>query len=241
MRLVILLVEQLRKGLRRVGLEVSRYGGTTSSRRQRMLHSLGVSLVLDIGANCGQYGRLLRSHGYRKKIVSFEPLPAALSALTSTSVADPLWEAVGLALGNRDEARVLHVARNSQSSSFRGMLQRHLMAAPESAFVADIGVDMRRLDSVAHDYVNDDDVILLKLDVQGYEEEALEGAERTLGQVVLVEMEMSLVPLYEGQSLMHSTVEMMQERGFELIGIERGYEDPQSGHLLQVDGMFLRV
>lgn len=237
---VTLPFEQLRKGLRRLGLEVSRYAGTANSRRQRVLQNSEVSVVLDVGANIGQYGKLLRTHGYDRRIVSFEPLPAALKELTEVCADDPLWEAVGLAIGDRDEARVFHVSGNSQSSSFKPMLERHISAAPSSAYVADVTVNMRRLDSVVHDYINEADVILVKLDVQGYEEEVLDGSNKTLAGVDIVEMEMSLVPLYKGQRLMHSMVEKMQQLGFELIGLERGYEDPRSGHLLQVDGMFRR-
>ena len=73
-------------------------------------------------------------------------------------------------------------------------------AAPQSGFVGDEKVPVRRLDRVLPETVDlDGRRTFLKLDVQGYERAVLDGAEGLFrdGVLVGVQTEMSLVPLYE--------------------------------------------
>ena len=77
-----------------------------------------------------------------------------------------------------------------------------------------------RLDSILSSDALDDEQVHLKLDVQGYEMQALRGAPSTLSQAVSVEAELSLVPLYEGQVLMSELVDFLQVAGFQLVCIQ---------------------
>ena len=81
----------------------------------------------------------------------------------------------------------------------------------------------------------------MKVDTQGYESKVLQGAEKSLEQIDTVQMEMSLVPLYEGELLLHDMCMLMSEKGYSLVAIETGFSDPNSGQLLQVDGIFHRL
>jgi hypothetical protein len=58
--------------------------------------------------------------------------------------------------------------------------------------------------------------------------------------VAAVQAEMALVPLYEGDPSWRSLVDWLEDRGLRLAGLEPGFEDPQTGELLQVDGIFIR-
>jgi Methyltransferase FkbM domain len=82
--------------------------------------------------------------------------------------------------------------------------------------------------------------IWLKLDVQGFELPVLRGGERTLDEVEVVETELSLVELYEGQSLLADVLAHLDSRGFGARFFEPVFSDPVSGELLQVDGVFAR-
>lgn len=52
-----------------------------------------IEVVLDVGANDGDFGRKIRDEGYRGRIASLEPNPAAYERLCGAIVNDPLWEA----------------------------------------------------------------------------------------------------------------------------------------------------
>src|SRR5437660_1048846 len=100
------------------------------SRRHCWMQELGVTLLLDVGANVGQYAESMRKQGYTKRIVSFEPLSEAFAELERRSSDDPDWECRNSALGASDETSEIYIAGNSQSSSLLVMNQRHVDAAP---------------------------------------------------------------------------------------------------------------
>jgi FkbM family methyltransferase len=182
----------------------------------------------------------IRAEGYLGKILSFEPLPDAFSTLANRAAHDPLWEARNVAIGPGDGSVVINVAANSVSSSVLAMTRRHLEAAPSSRTVGKRDVPMMRLDSAGSGVWSETERVHLKLDVQGYELQVLEGAASTLSQTVSVEAELSLLPLYEGQPLMTGVIDVLQDAGFQLIWVERGFLDPRTGHMLQLDGLFLK-
>jgi len=206
----------------------------------QLLARYGVSLVLDVGANAGQFGRYLRAMGYRGRMVSFEPLRQAFDKLAANTATFPEWQAVHMALGDADEERTINVAGNSQSSSFLDMLPQHTASAPKSAYVGTEQVTVRRLDSVFANYCGPQDKCFLKIDVQGFEEAVLRGAAQSLGRCAGVQLEMSVAPLYSGELLLPAMLEAMAQRGFTLMHLKPGFTDPHSGALLQVDGVFFR-
>jgi FkbM family methyltransferase len=225
-----------------VGLDVRRYQPASSfrARRARIMAAEAITLVLDVGANAGQYGDEVRAGGYRGRLVSFEPLPGAFAELARHAAEDPAWDVRRVALADRDGEAVLHVAGNGWSSSLLPMTARHVRSAPESAYVGAERVTCRPLDALASELVGEGDRVLLKLDVQGSELRVLAGAARTLPRVALLEVELSLAALYEGAPLLRDALAALDGLGYDLVGLEPGFSEPASGHLLQADGLFLR-
>jgi hypothetical protein len=86
----------------------------------------------------------------------------------------------------------------------------------------------------------DSDRFYMKIDTQGFEKEVLSGAAETLSRTDAVEIELSLVELYEGQALLPEIWLMLAESGFRPAWLERGYRDAGDIWLLQVDGLFVR-
>src|SRR5690348_14983189 len=101
--------------------------------RMGLIARHGVSLVLDVGANAGQYASALRASGYSGEILSFEPIPDAYRRLAEAAVADALWQTRNVALGDRRSHLTLHVSANSYSSSFLQLTNRCVEAAPDAA------------------------------------------------------------------------------------------------------------
>jgi FkbM family methyltransferase len=237
------MLDHVKKLLRYFGFEAHRYTIQTSAGAQlaHLIKLSGINLVLDVGANIGQYASFIRAHGYRGEIVSFEPLSSAHTRLAAYACVDPQWRvAPRMALGDSEGEVTIHVARNSISSSVLEMLPEHEHAAPGSGFVNSEIVPGGRLDRVVIDYLLASSVVLLKMDTQGYEDRVLAGAQGVLDRICAIQTELSLVPLYAGQPLFDEMRAKIESSGFVLAAIFPGYVDPATGRTLQVDGFFLR-
>ncbi|MCD6032341.1 MAG: FkbM family methyltransferase [Thermomicrobiales bacterium] len=234
---------RLRRLLRRVGYDVAPFRPVDcpNARRGILLDAYQIDVVLDVGANVGQYGRRLRDAGYRGQILSFEPLPDAFEALCHKTRTDPLWSCAHVAVGDTDGEAKLHISRDSVSSSLLPYHDRLALAEPAAAYVGAATVPLRRLDTLVSGRLPPDRRLWLKLDVQGYERPVLDGAGSVLERTRVVEAELSLVPLYEGQALYREIIDRLETLGFDLITIDRAFTHPRTGHVLQVDGVFARA
>lgn len=205
------------------------------------LQTFEIDLVLDIGANAGQFASGIRQYGYKGRIVSFEPLSQAHAELQKSSAEDPLWEAhPRCALGNHVGEVEINIAGNSQSSSILPMLESHRSAAPDSAYQDKEVVTIKTLDAVAGHYLNNAHAAFLKIDTQGFEWLVLDGARDTLPHIKGILVELSLVPLYAGQHLWQEVINRLEAEGFTLWAFQPGFSDQVSGRSLQVDGIFYR-
>jgi FkbM family methyltransferase len=229
--------------VQRFGIDVSRYPGFDPMHMvARLLDAHRVDVVLDVGANSGRYGQELRRAGYRGPIVSFEPLREPFEVLARHAAADPSWKAMPYALGDRNGATTLNVAANAgESSSILPMLPTHVEACPAASYVAIEDAQMRTLDSLAPEILTPRQRVFLKADVQGFERAVLTGAAATLDNgCVGLQLELSLVPLYEGAMLYREALDFAERHGFSLMQVIPGFTDPRDGRLLQMDGVFFR-
>lgn len=174
---------ELRRSLRRFGVDVVRYPQChPAHKRVSPLRHHQIDVVFDVGAGDGGYASELRQFGYQGRIVSFEPLAAPYARLRLAAAGDRDWTTVNVALGACHERSTMNVAANSRSSSFLAMRQEHRLAAPYATYVGTEDVQLTRLDDLLDGYC-DDDVAFLKMDVQGYEQQVLRGAVRTMSLV----------------------------------------------------------
>ncbi len=225
------------------GYNISRYGPALGADdvRQAWLLSHDVTTVIDIGANNGQYGRELRKFGYRGRIVSYEPLRDAFTTLKVSADADGQWSAHNLALGPQTGSAEINVAANSWSSSLLAMLPKHLAAAPESAYVGTEWVAVSTLDEECAVLGIDSTKAFLKIDAQGYTVPILDGGQQTLQGLRGLQVEMSLVSLYEGEILIEDIIARLRGAGLVPVMIKPEFTDRESGQQLQVDGIFVRL
>lgn len=232
----------IRSAANRFGIDIKRYRpGQHLGQLPAMLAHHRIDLVFDIGANTGQFAQSLRSAGYGGRIVSFEPLAAAHRALIEASRHDPLWDiAERKAIGGREGTVELHIAGNSVSSSVLKMLPSHANAAPDSAYVGTEIVGLTTLDAIAARHVEASMRPFLKIDTQGTEDQVLDGATELLRRAKGLQLELSLVALYEGQQLFDSLDTRLRSLGFNLWAIEPVFSDPRTGRMLQVDATYFR-
>lgn len=230
----------LNRIFRRLGYEFNPYPNQDVQRRMKMIKTFKIDHVFDIGANTGQFALSLRNHGYRDKIFSFEPLKAAFNDLAQNARKDSKWEVFNNALGDEDTESIIHIAANSQSSSILKMLPTHLNNAPESKYIDNEKISIKKLDSVFPSLCDKDARVMLKIDTQGFEKHVLDGATNSLELIQAIQLEMSLVPLYENEFLYEDMLEFLTQLGFKLYTIENGFWSQTTGQLFQIDGLFVR-
>jgi FkbM family methyltransferase len=203
----------------RLGLDVVRHPTPRDfeGHLKLLIDGLAVDHVIDIGANTGQYGQLLRTIGSTGKITSFEPVSTTFAALEATIGADHKWNAVNTALGAEPGVATIHVTRGRDYSS---MLVPNAEQAGASADVDhEEHVPVRRLDDVFADVVEPGASVFLKLDTQGWDLVVLEGATGCLENVRAIQTEISVVPLYEGMPTWIDSMSRLAELGFEPTGM----------------------
>lgn len=229
--------------LRMMGYDIIRHSESVTdanARRLRALKEARIDVILDVGAAEGIYGDKLRQSGYSERIISFEPLSESYQKLRDRSRQDGEWIAVHAAIGDRDGEASINVSGRSTSSSLLPMASSHVAAAPDSAYVSREVIPIKRLDTVLAGLIRPHDRLYLKIDVQGYEEGVLAGATETLKSTHVVEVEVSMVQLYEGSILYAQMIEKLDALGFCLISWEDVFTDPESGYVLQSDCIFVR-
>jgi FkbM family methyltransferase len=196
--------------------------------------------VIDVGANSGQYASGLRAAGYRGRIVSFEPLGEPYGQLAKTSSNDGNWECRQLALGRRAGSTTIRVSEDSRNSSIFRVGDRHLRAVPDSRLVGIESVRVDRLDDLWPAIARDAGRPYLKMDTQGSELDVLRGGERVLDAMSLIEVELSLLTVYDSARLFAEVYGLLAQHGFTPIALEGVLDDTETGEMLQADGIFRR-
>jgi FkbM family methyltransferase len=230
-----------RRAVQRIGLDVQRFPRSAPLFQVvRLMNRRGVACVIDVGANIGQYASELRRLGFRNSILSLEPLRAEFQVLEQRCAKDRSWRCQRFAVGAEPGEATINVAGNSVSSSLAPMLSRHLRAAPESRFVRTEEVGVTTIDDLAAAHELELATTFLKVDTQGFERHVLAGAANSLELLTGVQLELSLVPLYEDDLQLSSAIELMEAIGLRLAAILPGFTDPVTSETLQCDGVFLR-
>ncbi len=227
----------IKKLFRAVGLKISRAPEELPS---FLIHHR-IELVFDVGANIGQYAIAIRDEGYQGRIVSFEPLADAYETLLKKSLSNPLWTIhKRCALGSKPGEAEINISQNSYSSSLLPMLQTHISAAPASTYIGKSKTEVITLDSVFDTYRKSSEKTFLKIDTQGFETQVLDGASKNLQNIFAVQLELSIVPLYDNQDIYKYFFTFFEKNGFTLWSLIPGFADTATGQLLQFDAVFFR-
>jgi FkbM family methyltransferase len=228
------------KLLQVVGIQIKKYPPLDFRRRLSLIQNHKINKILDIGANSGIYGLEMRKAGYSGMIISFEPLSDAFNKLVRNSAKDKNWQIFNYAIGDLDGETSINISKNSVSSSILEMLPLHYENEKHASYVNTERIKIFKLDSVFHNFYQSGDNVFVKIDTQGYEKYVLQGGLNSIPRISGLQLELSLVPLYEGSSQYMEMIDYINSLGFSLYSIENGFYDSKSGRLLQIDGIFFR-
>jgi FkbM family methyltransferase len=209
--------------------------------RQHYLQKHDIGLVVDVGANEGQYAAGIWATGYTGTMVSFEPVMEVFKKLEENQHAcEARWLCLPLALGAQNGAAVIHIAgNNAESSSILPMLSSHTDALPQSAYVGEQQVEVVTLDHCFEQYaaLQVSDALWLKIDTQGTELDILKGASRLLSSARMIEMELSFCTLYAQQPLIETAIAELRSLGFVPVYMEPCFTNGPFKQL-QMSGLF---
>ena len=205
------------------------------------LRNLRLKTVLDIGANEGQFAVTINALLPKAQIYSFEPLPASFALLERNMTGVQGFRAFNLALGSEAGELSIEQQHFTAASSFLPMTKLHKDAFPyaykRGSSMTRVRVD--RLDTVMAGCPAQDG-LLIKIDVQGFEDRVLRGGEQTVRRAEVLIVETSIAALYAGQPLFDDVYGQLLEWGFQYAGsLDQTYH-PKDGRVLQVDSIFLR-
>lgn len=132
----------------RLGLDFGNWAFTPAARRVHMWEHYGITTLVDVGANIGQYATEARKAGYDGTITSFEPVADVFATLQSAASADPLWETHQIALGARRDTLTMHLSEGSIFSSPLQVLDDAVSASPDARQIATEEVTVAPLDEL---------------------------------------------------------------------------------------------
>lgn len=194
-------------------------------------------VIIDGGANVGDFSREMLRMFPEARIHAFEPQPgcaAPLAALAAGAGGRLIVHNVALC-APENAGTTLAMAGDAQSISTGA----HVVPAGHAAEHGTIDVRCATLDGELAGQIHAGEDVLIKLDLQGYELEALKGATRTLAAAQLVLSEISFFrQAYEPP--IETLVAYLSDQGFELYDIASLYARPRDNRAKQGDFMFVR-
>jgi FkbM family methyltransferase len=222
------IIAKTRSFLRKKGYDIVRH-----KELPEWLALHGIDIVLDIGANDGRYAAEIREAGWAGKIVSFEPQPAVFERLTQRMVSDPGWSGQQIGLGGENTTLKLNAYEMDVLSSF-------LQKRDDDQEVRQIDVPVKRPEDILDDVLEGCKRPFVKMDTQGFEMEILRGFGSRVKDIVGWQIELSVIPIYEGQPTMDEVISIMRTNGFSLWRILPGLRDPTTLQAFEFDGIFFR-
>jgi FkbM family methyltransferase len=230
---------QILNRIQRAGFVVSRTpgAGTLARHLQELYSILDVDCVIDVGANEGQYGRMLRDDvKFAGRIASVEPSSSTFARLVTVAADDPDWWTFNFGLGRAEGTAMLHILEADNFSSLHALNDY----GTERFAQREVGTEtvaLHRLDDVFADLVADCSRVYLKCDTQGHDLEVLAG----LGdrRVVGIQVELSFMGIYEGQPGYREALAELDRLGFAPTGFFPIVRHTDGLALVEADGVFV--
>ena len=243
------LLTDARKLVQRAGIDITRWphrpeGGATDWALAQILRARQVNCVIDVGGNRGHFARRLRTLGYAGRIVSFEPSPSVLPAISAAAARDPQWTVRPVALSSSPGEAELQLHEGPELDSLLDALPGVVEQIPIMAARGSATVELSTLEAefAAITAGLGEPRVLLKSDTQGHDAEVLRGAgPKGLDEsVVSVVVELAAQPIYVGQPPMTEVMDLLLADGFHVVAFEPLFESSDGLRVVEFDAVFLR-
>lgn len=207
---------------------------------EKTLKIYKINLVLDIGANQGQFAEKLIQYGYNKKIVSFEPIKYIHNKLLNKSKNYNNWQIYKkCAFGKSKGFKFLNISENTVSSSFMDINKAHIKVEPRARYTRKEKINLITLNDYFKKKQFKNKNIFIKIDTQGYEKNIILGGAKILKNITGVMLEVSIIKVYKKEETYLGMIALMEKMGFTVWSIERGFTNKKTGQVLQMDIIFI--
>lgn len=223
----------------RVGLDIRRVENNPSYTYLGLRHHPFKSII-DIGANLGQSAKEYRTVFPEAHVYCFEPIPDVYQSLSAwASTQNGMVTTFNLALGEQTTTSQINLHTNhSSSSSILSATEKNLELFPFISNQNRFDIQIERLDDIFAEIEWQPD-LLVKIDVQGFEDQVILGGVQTLQSAAACIVEVNIADLYEGQPTFKTILERFYDLGFQYGGnIAQSYHP--EGHCLFFDALFLK-
>jgi len=183
---------------------------------RQTLQNNNIDLLIDVGANRGQFALEARRLGYKGEIISFEPISANNIFLNRLASQDNKWKICPYALGSERKELVLNIYNDDSFSSFY-----EINEVAKQSFGSLVNLDRTEnvqiytMDEVATSLgITKDRRIFLKTDTQGHDSEVIIGAKQTLNYVIGILTEATITSLYNSSSTLEDLIGLLLPMGF---------------------------
>lgn len=187
---------------------------------KKILKEFQIDCVFDVGANNGQYAKMLREKaGYKGTIISFEPIPSAQKILSELAKKDKNWFIEPIALDKVSGEASFYVMQSNQFSSLHSPNNDEINIFETLNKVNEtIKVKTATLKEMYEKYQEKLNFKrpFLKMDTQGHDIQIIEGSELTAKKFVGLQSELSIKRLYNETKSFKEVIEYYTSLGFEL-------------------------
>jgi FkbM family methyltransferase len=224
----------IKKALQKCGYDIKYYRPFYET----LLASQDIKTVLDIGANDGHYTKESLERFPHATIHAFEPLDDCFVVLEELAKHESRVHAHHFALGAIAEERTITRSTFHPSSSLLPMSALHKTLYPKSVGGRDERIVVKRLDDIAPTLALREPM-LVKIDVQGFEGNVIEGGKNTLKNADVVVVETSFFPLYEHQPLIGDIQQMLGDIGLRYYGALHTHYSKKTQRPMYEDSVFI--
>jgi len=196
--------------------------------------------VIDVGANIGQFSVAASRLFLGAEIFPIEPDSFVAKTLRKNIGPDISRNLYVTAIGDHIGMATFNVNSDSQVSSLLPLGKDRIGAFPDSVVLGQVSVPMTTLDELFGSCALKEP-IFLKIDVQGFEDRVIAGAEVLLKRVKWVLMEVAFSKLYEGERDFESLVELLKAHGFRFARPMNFHISPKTGEIIEMDALFERM
>lgn len=224
-----------------MGMDIKSIKHKFENRFVNFIDQMNLQLVVDVGANVGQFAEAILNTGYKGKIISFEPQPDLVELMYKKATAyDGRWIiAPAMALSDRSGTATFQRMAAHAMSSLNMPADSMNASIPSAQIYSQYEVELARIDEILWNLPDiDRQPFALKMDTQGSELNILNGADKIWKDIKLIQLETSIKQLYDNQPPYYKIDEFLRQKDFHLADMENGYSDAKDGSLVEFDAVY---